>query len=445
MKLSRYVFFVPTFRKGKYALYNSFNNTIAAVDEELKTLLESGRFSELPPQHVQSLKFLEVLREDEDNELNMLEYKKKALRYDPTRVEFHIIPTYTCNIQCAGCTPRSESMDASCLENTLKAIKKETIESKTGALWTFIVGGEPFLEEDITFELSQELSTWAEAEGITFLNSIATNGTLLSQQGLERIHPYVSSMQVTLEGPKSYHDARRTHRNGRGTFDEAVQGIILLQDLKIHTVINVPVTMENYTLIPDLIDYLKGIGIREGGITHVRLFFSSGYKNGICYQHSPLCNEGDEHAEVLKGVWEEAWKKGFRATAKPTQTPYCTCIREGAYTIDPVGNVYKCVAMAGNPAERVAVIENGSLSSRAPVFYDMMGRDVTQIEQCAACKYRPLCAGGCLLRARERHNMYNAPDCGSRKSLFDKRIELFLRFKYPTHFGQDDVSTIPNV
>ncbi|MBU7001450.1 MAG: SPASM domain-containing protein [Theionarchaea archaeon] len=404
MKLSRYVFFVPTFKEGKYALYNSFNNSIAAVDDELKTILESEMFSKLPPQHIQSLKSLEVLREDEDNELDMLAYKKRSLRYDPTRAEFHIIPTYKCNMQCSGCTPRSESMDDSCLENTLKAVKKEAIESKTGALWTFIVGGEPFLEEDITFRLSQELSKWAEEEGITFLNSIATNGTLLSNPVLERIHPYVSSMQVTLEGPKPYHDGRRTDADGRGTFDEAVKAIILLQDRKIHTVINVPVTIENYTTIPDLIEYLKEMGIHEGGITHVRLFFSSGYRNGICYQHSPLCNEGDVRAEVMKRVWEGAWERGFRATAKPTQTPYCTCIRERAYTIDPLGNVYKCVAMAGNPAERVATIENGAISPRSSVFYEMMSRDVTRMGQCASCKYRPLCAGGCLLRAREEHD-----------------------------------------
>jgi uncharacterized protein len=144
-------------------------------------------------------------------------------------------------------------------------------------------------------------------------------------------------------------------------------------------------------------------------------------------------------------VWEQVWARGFRATAKPTQTPYCSCIKDGAYTIDPEGNVYKCIQMVGDPAARAAVIKDGAISSKTDVFYDLMSRDATTIAECSQCIYAPLCAGGCPLKAQNQNTTYHAPECGVRKTIFDKRIELFLRFKHPERFGEDEGTRTPNV
>ena len=445
MKLSDFCFFVPTKYEGKYALYNSFNNTIAVIDDELKTILQSGDFSALPEEHVDALKSIEVLREDDEDELKLLEYKKKSLRFASDKTEFYVIPTYKCNLTCPTCNTGDTTMSEETAENVIEAIKKETENRKSAYLWTCFLGGEPLLEPEITFKISKELSEWAKKRTINFNNFLATSGTLLSEEVINRFYPYVTSMQVTLEGPRSYHDKNRTYTDGKGTFDDVIDGIMLLKERGIHTVINVPVMKENCSLVPELVEYLKGKGIAEGGFIHVRLFLSKGFSNGVCLSHSPLCNEGDDNAKLLMDLWEKVWKKGFRATAKPSQTPYCTCIRDGAYVIDPEGDVYKCIAMVGNPAEKAAVIRNGTVTSETHTFYDLMSRDATKIEECSQCKYVPLCAGGCPEVSRSRYSTYHAPDCGFRKTLFDKRIELFLRFKHPKHFGMDEGVRTPNV
>lgn len=445
MKLTEYSFFIPTLSEGKYALYNSFNNTIAAIDEELKTVLESGDFSVLPKELVDSLKSIEVLREDDEDELKMLEYKKKGLRFSTERTEFYIIPTYQCNLTCSACSTGDGVMTEETVENTIEAVKRETTDRKSAYLWTYILGGEPLLEPDITSQISKELSEWTKRENIRFNNFLVTNGTLLSEDVINQIFPHITSVQVTLEGPHEHHDKTRTYKDGKGTFDDTIEGIMLLKERGIHAIINVPVSKENCSLVPELVEYLKSKGIVEGGFMHVRLFLSKGFPNGICLSHSPLCTESDDDATLLLNVWEEAWSRGFRATAKPSQTPYCTCIKDGVYVIDPQGDVYKCIAMVGNPAEKAAVIRNGLITSKTHTFYDLMSRNVTKMAECSQCKYAPLCAGGCPLAAQRTSSSYHAPDCGSRKTLFDKRIELFLRFKYPKHFGVDEGTLTPNV
>ncbi len=439
MYLTRYAFFVPT-KTGKYALYNSFNNIFAIIDEELKAILESQEFSSLPPAYIDSLKDIGILREDDADELKMLEYKKKTLQFASGRTEFCILPTGICNLMCP-CDVPDKTMDDTLVTAVIQAIKQETTQRKSTHLWITIAGGEPLLEPDITFRLSKELSEWAKKEDIIINNSIVTNGTLLCEDVIEKFFPYITSVQVTLEGPRHYHDKKRMYKNGKGTFDDIVQGLLLLKQSNIHTIINVPLTKENHMYIPELIDFLKGKGIHEGGITHVRLFLSEG--SNTCLSYSPLCNEGHPDAEILMEVWENVWKRGFRATAKPTQTPYCSCIKDGTYTIDPEGNVYKCIQMVNTPSERAGILKD--TISTTNTFYDVMSRNATKITECSQCKYAPLCAGGCPLRAKAQYNTYHAPDCGSRKTLFDKRIELFLRFKHPDHFGADEGTKTPNV
>jgi radical SAM protein with 4Fe4S-binding SPASM domain len=206
----------------------------------------------------------------------------------------------------------------------------------------------------------------------------------------------------------------------------------------------VPLTKENHAMVPELIEYLRSIGIAEGGIIHIRFFLSPKNRNGVCVSHSPLCDEGEAHALLLKKIWETAWSRGFRATAKPTQTPYCTGTKEGSYIVGPKGYVYKCLTQVGT-SEKAGVIKNGVINTQSNIFYDLMKRDVTAITECTSCKYAPICAGGCPVRSKEKYNTYHAPDCGPRKELFDKRIQLFLRFKYPQHFGEDEGTRTPNV
>ncbi|KYK36591.1 MAG: SPASM domain-containing protein [Theionarchaea archaeon] len=450
MKLTQYLFIIPTNHQGKYALYNSFSNTIAIIDEELKAILESEDFSALPQEHITSLKQLEVIREDDADELKMLEYKKKSLRFASDKTEFFVIPTYKCNLKCPGCPPRENTMNEDVVKNTIEAIKRETREKKSNYLWLYILGGEPLLEPEITYKISKELSEWAKDENIMFYNTIITNGTLFTDTIIDQFFQCITSVQVSLEGPAEYHNKKRVYKNkndekGRGTFEDIVNSVLLLKKNNIHAIINVPVTRENCHCVPEFVEYLKNKGITEGGAIHIRLFLSKGVSNGVCAPYSPLCNEGDADAPLLMDVWEKVWKKGFRATAKPTQTPYCSGIKDSVYAVDPEGNVYKCLSMVGNPDERVAVLKDGVISAKTPLFYELLSRDATRIEKCNQCKYLPLCAGGCPTAAKTQHHTYHAPDCGQRKTLFDKRIELFLRFKHPTHFGVDEGVKTPNV
>ena len=66
------------------------------------------------------------------------------------------------------------------------------------------------------------------AGGKTILNTLQTNGTLLSREWAEFFHRHNFLLGVSLDGPRDIHDKYRKDRGGQPTFDRVMRGIGLL-------------------------------------------------------------------------------------------------------------------------------------------------------------------------------------------------------------------------
>src|SRR5262249_22996310 len=60
-------------------------------------------------------------------------------------------------------------------------------------------------------------------------HSIQTNGMLITPDWCDLFKQYQVGIGVSLDGPRHLHDAHRLTRSGRGTFDQTLQGIRVLQ------------------------------------------------------------------------------------------------------------------------------------------------------------------------------------------------------------------------
>jgi uncharacterized protein len=70
----------------------------------------------------------------------------------------------------------------------------------------------------------------------------------------------------------------------------------------------------------------------------------------------------------------------------------CELHWEQAYTIDPVGRLYRCFAVAGRPELAIGTVRDG-VSRPDPLVADAPWRRDTR---CRACPFVPVCFGGCL-------------------------------------------------
>ena len=79
----------------------------------------------------------------------------------------------------------------------------------------------------------------------------------------------------------------------------------------------------------------------------------------------------------------------------------CTMDAPNAYVIDPYGWVYKCISLVGQKERSIGNVLT-TFDENAHTKYSPFGS-----KQCIACKYFPVCKGGCLLNNSDGSNECN--------------------------------------
>ncbi len=94
-------------------------------------------------------------------------------------------------------------------------------------------GGEPTLMGLDFFRRSIELEEKYREPGMSFLNTIQTNGTLLTDEWCEFLAEHNFLVGISIDGPRELHDTFRVTKKGDGSFDKVMRGLRLLQKHKV--------------------------------------------------------------------------------------------------------------------------------------------------------------------------------------------------------------------
>jgi uncharacterized protein len=91
-------------------------------------------------------------------------------------------------------------------------------------------GGEPTLMGLDFYRRAIELQDKHRKPGMTFENTMQTNGTLLDDEWCEFYKEHNFLIGISIDGPRELHDAYRVNKGGEGTFDKVMRGLRLLQE-----------------------------------------------------------------------------------------------------------------------------------------------------------------------------------------------------------------------
>ena len=140
-----------------------------------------------------------------------------------------------CNLDCEYCFylekqalfPAGEQYRMT--DRVLSAFIAGYISSQPTPVVEFVwQGGEPTLLGIDFFKRVVELQKpFAKAKTIT--NSLQTNGTLISDEWCRFLKRHHFMVGISLDGPRAIHDRYRKDRKGRGTFEQVMCGLRLLQ------------------------------------------------------------------------------------------------------------------------------------------------------------------------------------------------------------------------
>ena len=432
MRSSQFNIFIPSFpEKGEFLVFNTFTDSRVIVNEELKKVME--RAGEKSPLNENEVNYLNQLRElgimvdDEVDEDRELQYWFQKFRYDPSILSITVLTTYACNLKCTYCfqdgLQSPSSMDR---KTSLKVI--QWISEKLHALSPLTVelvfyGGEPLLNPKAIRLISEGISQITKPMGIQLSISIITNGVLLDLQLADFLLPLgLKEVKVTLDGDREAHDAKRPHQNGDGTFDTIFRNISQLKG-KVPISIGGNFDDSNRESIPRLLDlleqrsfnsHLKRVGFKP--------IFSSLDDARRPQSFFNTCTFSDINVEDLLWLRRETEKRGFPCEGGVALGP-CGAARENAYTIDPLGKIYKCPGSAGMDEFVIGDINEKELNSRNTQF---MTFDPCEI--CRGCPYIPICGGGCRMSAHIKKNDFR--DIACERKYFDQAAPEIVKYEY---------------
>jgi len=140
-----------------------------------------------------------------------------------------------CNLACAYCFYLDKEhlydgdrfrMSDETLDTYITSLVEAHTEPEIPIAWQ---GGEPTLMGVDFFRRAMEIEHRFQEKGVTFRNSIQTNGTLLTDEWCDLFGEHEFLVGISIDGPRDLHDAHRVDKRGEGSFDKVMRGLRLLQ------------------------------------------------------------------------------------------------------------------------------------------------------------------------------------------------------------------------
>lgn len=154
----------------------------------------------------------------------------------PPRIHVLAKPTGAiCNLACSYCFfldkellyPGSPfRMTDEMLETYIRQLIAAHRTPQVTVAWQ---GGEPTLMGVDFYRRAIAYQEQYRRPGMTFENTMQTNGTLLNDEWCEFFLENDFLIGLSIDGPRELHDAYRVNKGGQGTFDQVMRGLRLLQ------------------------------------------------------------------------------------------------------------------------------------------------------------------------------------------------------------------------
>ena len=229
---SDYNYYTPY--EGNIICMNGVTGTVFTVKKEefdlMKKVMQDKDLQEKHSELTHKLIKTRFLTTSMDDEKEYLKELNKRINSDGT---WHLTlnPTQNCNFRCWYCYEKHPKgyMQPETVERIKHLVTHIFEKGNTNHFVLSWFGGEPLLYfEKIVYPLSVFIKQYAEEHHAKFLNSITTNGFLLTNTVIEKCKNIgLKNFQITLDGDKESHDKIR-NQGGKPSFDKILQNCIVL-------------------------------------------------------------------------------------------------------------------------------------------------------------------------------------------------------------------------
>jgi uncharacterized protein len=410
IKASRYNHFVEI-ENGKRLAFNALSCGLAEMDEEsyrqFSDLMERGQI--IGTEKAELLKNLRMggfLVPESSDELEFIRAIHYQSRFGNDGFGLTIIPTHKCNLACQYCfesndmhagtggqtTTMSEDVCAKLVHLCEQRVRNE---SNFGVTW---YGGEPLLALGTINKLTDSFVSICETKKAKYGAALITNGYSLTSETLkDLIRCKISFVQVTLDGPRAVHNARRPLKNGNGSFDRIVESLCTLATCQGVTVsLRVNIDKSNANDVEDLFGALREVGLNRAENLTVYFGQTLRYSN-TCRMATGQCMHAEEFSRWSIPAFKAALDSGFRISVYPSRNfSGCGAVGTSSYVVEPDGTISACWVAVGGQLPKIGSLTDMGIQFTGE-YTHWLGYNAFRAE-CGECSILPICMGGCPVR-----------------------------------------------
>lgn len=297
--------------------------------------------------------------------------------------------TEACNLKCRFCYNSQKPRYNKRIFEMLETLAEQ------GVMQVNLTGGEPLAHPQF-FEILEKACA-------LFPNVvILSNGTLMNQEALERIHQYdVTSVNVSVHGDRESHEALT---QVKGSYDAAINAVkYYLEKGKILVASNFVLNGANFHMLEPTIRTMGEIGLKYMTITR---FIPVGIGSGA----RDLILSEEQLVEAFRIVYEHNASGRAPHIEFAEATPFCVLPKElqsvanccsygyDRFYVDVTGELMVCglsrIRLGGNILDK----KINEIKKESEVFQAFISNEHVS-EQCRSCPTFELCHGGCRAAA----------------------------------------------
>jgi uncharacterized protein len=364
-----------------------------------------------------------------------------------------IQPTPFCNINCSYCylpdRDNPKKISIAIIESIINSlVTDKLLSNQLSIVWH---AGEPLVLAPSFYKpFFQLIQSKLSPLGISIHHSIQTNGTLITQEWCDFIKEYQIRIGISIDGPKEVQDANRKTRNGKGTFENVLNGIQLLQlnNIDYHGIavvsehsINDPEAFFTFFYTNGF--YNLGLNIEEvEGIHQESSIFSESLFDKVVSFYSSLFRlymESDKHMSIRE--FDRCLDSILRNPETPDITKLITETHQNKpmaiISVDYQGNFSTfSPELIGQPAEQYNnfifgnVLETGFSDPKGKRLLQNITADINSgIEKCKReCDFFHVCGGGAPANKYFENGTFNSSETKYCKYNIKVPTELVLSF-----------------
>ncbi len=342
-----------------------------------------------------------------------------------------VMPTEQCNFRCVYCYEKflKPQMKGE-VQTGLKTFLTKTMPRIHGLSIEWF-GGEPLEGMDAIRNISRHAVQTAKENNIFFGASMTTNAYLLTPEVFEEaINDWkVARYQITLDGPREYHNQRRVLQNGEGTYDRIISNIQYMTKSDypgLFYIIRMNVDKENLKTVPEMARIVKDI-VRDD--KRARFYVRPTWGKS----KFPLLT-GFEQRSLRKQIVDICAEVGlYLYDSDLILQPglgMCYAADPRNLVIGPDGSIYKCTSAFELPENLVGKLTpDGKIELIQDRLSLWVESSIEKYPECRRCPVLPICnSGHCpKIEVTRRGTPHSRPVCPPYKDEIKALVESALQ------------------